>query len=380
MLRIDATTLKKMIISENLLIEGIIPPIESKFVTEFRVKNKFYYSVQNNPELLLAQNKIISDILSKVELNNSAFAFIKNKSYLDFFEPHMGNYNFVRIDIQNFFHSIHTPQLKEILSHYFKDEFIDPNKKQKIISSFMNLITFNIPLSSKNQNSKNNNILPIGFTTSPIISNIYMRDFDIKMQDFCIRHNITYSRYADDMLFSSTEQSSFVLSDAFMKEVSILLNLKKLKINTSKTIKKKHTISLNGYTISSSLIVDGKVISPAEFRISNKKTAIIRKFILLSKKEKITSRYIMEKLFHFDKNKVHFLFPPKDKFIESYCNTLLVNKIKGYRSYIISLIKNAKKYNNTNENTIKKYQEIILELNIYLDKNPLKNFSENKKT
>lgn len=378
MLKIDSNILKKIIVSDNLFNGGVVTPIESKFIAEFKIKNKFYYCLINNPELQQTQSKIIEEILSKIELNNSAYAFISGRSYLDFFEPHVGNYNFLRIDIKNFFHSIDVEQLKNMLSHYFKDEFIDTNKKQKLITTLINIVTLKIPSSSKNQEYRGRTILPIGFMTSPVLSNIYMRDFDIKIQDFCTRHDITYSRYADDMLFSSSRESEFIFSETFIKEASILLSLKKLQIKNSKTIKKRHTISLNGYTISNSKFVDGKTITAPEFRISNKKTIILKKFLLLSKKENITAREIMESLFSFKKENYKFLYKPNRIFLESYCRTLLINKITGYRSYLISIIKHGQKYNTIHESTVKKYQSLLLEINNYLEKNPSIDYSKRK--
>lgn len=47
---------------------------------------------------------------------------------------------------------------------------------------------------------KNN--LVQGFPASPTISNIYLKELDLVLQEFCESHNISYSRYADDLAFS----------------------------------------------------------------------------------------------------------------------------------------------------------------------------------
>jgi len=370
MLKINAPQFKKLLIGQSVFKNNIIPVIEDKFIREIPVKGRFFYSLQNSPELPSIHSNIINDILNKIEINNSACAYVSKKSYLDFFTSHIGNFNFVRFDIRNFFHSIDAVKLKEMLSNYFEDDYIDIERKQLIIDSFMNLVTYKLPPSSKNKAQRGDVILPIGFATSPIISNIYMRDFDIKIQEYCIRLNINYSRYADDMLFSSGSGSEFIFSDSFMKEVAILLGLKGLHLNTKKTVKRKHTISLNGYTISNNNALGMKNTPAFEFRISNKKLYILKKFIHLSMMENINSRKIMEKLFSFNLKNQKFLYPPKDKFIESYCHTLLVNKIIGYRSYLISIIKYSTKNNVCNDSMIEKYTKLLNALDAYLDKNP----------
>lgn len=376
MLKINAAQFKKLLVSQSVYKKNIIPEIEDKFVQEILVKGRYFYAIKNSPEITTAQCALIEKILSQIEINNSAFAFVPKRSYLDFFTIHIGNYNFVRFDIKKFFHSIDLKKLEKMFSVYFENEFIDADKEQLIIKSFMNLITYKIPLASKNISEKGNTILPIGFPTSPIISNIYMRDFDIKIQEFCARHNIQYSRYADDMLFSSQKDNDFVFSETFMKEVAILLSLKGLHLNTKKTIKRKHTISLNGYTLSNSNPTNKESSSYFEFRISNKKIATLKKFIFLTKNANISSKEIMEKVFSFSIQKQKFRYPPKQKFIESYCNTLLVNKIIGYRSYIIAILKHSEKHQACNDSTLEKYKLLLRELDFYLDKNPPKDFSK----
>ena len=44
--------------------------------------------------------------------------------------------------------------------------------------------------------------LPQGAPTSPMISNIIMKDFDNTVGSWCRRKNIVYTRYCDDMTFS----------------------------------------------------------------------------------------------------------------------------------------------------------------------------------
>lgn len=380
MLKIHVGQFKKLLTGQSIFKNGIIPTIEDKFIREIQLKGKFFYAIQNSPELSSTQANLINELLIQIEINNSAYAFVSKKSYLDFFTNHIGNYNFVRFDIKNFFHSIDVIKLEKMLSAYFENDYIDNEKQQLIIKSFMNLITYKVPLSSKNIAKRGNTILPIGFTTSPIISNIYMRDFDIKIQEHCVRHNINYSRYADDMLFSSGKSSEYVFSDSFMKEVSILLGLKSLQLNTKKTVKRKHTISLNGYTISNNHISQTLEKPAFEFRLSNKKLSILKKFICLSKKDGVTSRLIMEKLFSFNIKRQKFRYHPKKEFIESYCNTLLTNKITGYRSYLISIIKYALKNNVSSDCALENYNKILKELELYLDKNPAPDHSKSDKT
>ena len=46
-----------------------------------------------------------------------------------------------------------------------------------------------------------NGHLPQGACTSPIISNLVMKEFDDELGKFCTDRNITFSRYSDDTIF-----------------------------------------------------------------------------------------------------------------------------------------------------------------------------------
>jgi RNA-directed DNA polymerase len=47
--------------------------------------------------------------------------------------------------------------------------------------------------------------LPAGFVTSPSISNAILYDFDIVIDKYCEANSIIYTRYSDDLIFSSNK-------------------------------------------------------------------------------------------------------------------------------------------------------------------------------
>jgi len=365
--KITASLIRNL--TKNLLVDNLIPEIKKKDTNEFKIGNNFFYEMKN--EKIQHIQRIINIIFQKnIPLNNSAIAFRKNLSYLHLFEPHRKNYYFLRLDIKSFFHSIEMNYLKEGLEIYFdeKDKYINKEKKQTALDGCINLITYKIPNDSLNEKFKNQQVVPMGFITSPVISNIIFRKIDIQIQKLCAQHNITYTRYADDMLFSSNNKNNFVHSENFEKEIIIIINQMNFKLNSHKTVKKKHTISLNGYTIEYSKkekvflkIYQEKLIN--EFRLSNKKIYIIYKLIHMIEKENKSPQYILKKLFNY---KLSTQVPSSKK--TKYETEQLQNKIAGYRSYILSFINFDKKYNCLQNNTRKKYINIIETLNKIIDK------------
>ncbi len=365
----------------------IIPPIAPDLAVEFKLGKKYVYRLNTlhagYEGIFKTQERLIHEFLSHIPISTVAKAYVPEKSYLDFLEPHKNNYYFVRLDLKNFFHSISIPLIKSNFKVYFENQFVDENKTQSLLDAFINLVTYTVPLDFKNETFSETCILPMGFKTSPVISNIIFRKLDILIEDYCSQHNIIYTRYADDMLFSSKTnneayksqfekifnpqakpKAGYIHSDRFLEEISYLVRIDGFKINKRKTIKEKHTLSLNGYTIEGSNYSDVQ----GSIRVSNKKTKIISQLIHEVNKEN-SSFSIMQKLFGFRVSHKYFNYlPAKPEHIERYCKDQMINKMTGYRSYMISLLKYDSKYKCIDKTSIKKYQTLIDGLESILSK------------
>lgn len=359
----------------NIFDGGLISSLDKGEIRELEIGKNIYYSVISE-DIKKIQNEIAYFLYNSVEVNNSVTAYRKGLSYFDFLEPHKNNYHFLRLDIVSFFYSITSSMVAEVLDVYIEDKYIldeETWEEQKLIDSILNLVTYKIPDGSKNKKFVGKTILPIGFITSPVISNIVFRSLDILIQKICISKNIVYTRYADDMLFSSKKDSDFVHNKSFQKEIAIILKSKGFKINNRKTIKTNHTISLNGYTIQSdikTLSYDGEELLDyrqglPEIRLSNKKTLVIKKMLyLINKKEKFET--ILRKIFHFNIKKM-LKRSIKDKQIERYAKDQVINKLVGYRSFILSIIIYNKKKCVLKDSTLSKYITLVNNIEICLD-------------
>lgn len=357
--KIDSSTFFSSLAVGNYSLQRAIgiSPINFNEVVEFQSGKKFFYKVKENSELSKCHDNLVIRFLNKIPLNNSAKAFRPKISYLNFLEPHRKNYNFLRLDIKNFFHSISENLLKESFNSYFETQIINTQTRMLLIDNFINLVTIDLPKNSKNKEFIEKKILPIGFSTSPVISNVIFRKFDILIQLLCTRHDIEYSRYADDLLFSSPKSSKAIHSNFFQNEVSFILSGGSFKINNSKILSAKKLISIKGYTIDGS--EDEKRLGT--IRISNKKLKIIEK--LLHEKDKGTSNIlIMKKVFKKNLQTTKFKFKPKIAFLEKYAADQITNKALGYRSFLISLIKFHNKHECIDEYSIKKYSCLINKL------------------
>lgn len=352
----------------KIISDTKVPSILTENIKEFSIGKNYFYELTNQQQFAV-QNTILKVLTDNILLNNASIAFRKNLSYLHLFEPHRKNYNFLRLDIRSFFHSIPIDKIKEVFKVYIPDdEYIDEKKIQSVLDAFINLVTYKIPSTSKNEKFKGKRVLPMGFQTSPIISNIVFRQLDILIQKLCSSHEIVYTRYADDMLFSSSKNRTYVHTDDFIKEIRIILSTMDFKLNEHKTLKARHTLSLNGYTIQysdiSTMKLKKKIIihnesELHELRLSHKKTDIVKKIIHMIVTEKKEPQVILKKLFQY---KINLKFIPSVTLKNKYSHEQLLNKILGYRSYLISIIQFNKLYYCTQDKTIDKYIKIINDL------------------
>ncbi|QYJ95068.1 reverse transcriptase family protein [Shewanella spartinae] len=373
------------------LNDSPVKPIAKELVSEKKIGNKFAYSLKVNGDegenILAIHNKLNQLFLNNIEINRCAKAFIKGRSYLDFIEPHRENFHFIRLDIKNFFHSIGIDLLTEAFENYFKKDYLINNgNKQSLLTTFINLVTYTIPDDSPNIELRGVTVLPIGFKLSPVISNIVFRKFDLLIEDYCYHNNITYSRYADDMIFSmkisnkfkkfkrvefpsllinaedNREQKleilSFIHSDKFIDDISDILSIgqHKFNLNPKKTIRSHHTISLNGYVIEG---CEGH-FSTGSIRLSNKKTHFISKVIHAITKKNLSPESIFKTILKESIDKSNIPYPPATvAFEKQYYRSQLIHKLAGYRSYIISFLVYDSKHQCIEDKYIRKYLEMV---------------------
>ncbi len=361
--------------------KGILPLLSSH-VKEFKIGKRFVYTLSEkiSPSYKHIIRAIHTQNLAKIPVNQSATAYLKGKSYFDFIEPHRNNYFFIKLDLKNFFHSISEDVIKSNFLEYFSDEIIFPNSTQTHAEAIYNLIKIDLSEKSSNKRFIKKSILPVGFPLSPIISNIVFRKIDLLIEKFCDEKNIVYTRYADDMLFSSKGKieynpfstknnrylNPYLHSKNFYDEISFILSINNYKINKNKIKKSVHTMSLSGYTITGSNYSDIKGF----ISISNKKTKIISKLIhelKIENTDEDRDRDILKKCFS--------MIPPKpkyrkktDEFIKKFCENMINNKLLGYRSFLISILKYDKNHDCINIENNEKYNKLLNEINIIIRK------------
>lgn len=191
------------------------------------------------------QRWVLNKYFSTIECHSAAIAYSKNKSIKDFALPHAKKKYLLKMDFKDFFNSIKSYDFNLFLKE----------RKLELSDDEVDYIT-NIFFC---RNKKNNDLyLSIGAPTSPFISNLIMIDFDEQINAFCNKEGITYTRYADDLAFSTNIPNILFLIPPEIEKICSKVNYpKNLQINMEKTVftSKKHNRTLTGLVISN----EGKI-------------------------------------------------------------------------------------------------------------------------
>ncbi|MBD8512119.1 RNA-directed DNA polymerase [Photobacterium sp. CAU 1568] len=347
---------KKAILKGN---EGLLNDF-SPSVREFKVGCDNFFEISRDSEHKRINDRITKFVLDKSPINSSACGFVQGKSYYDFLRPHIQGYYFLRLDIKKFFHSIPSHEVKSLLAQHFNNE--KNGKKYSALDIAYMSITHRVSDNYIDKDFRGKEILPIGFSSSPVISNIIFRRVDILIQKLCEDKGIIYSRYADDMLFSC-DNSKYLHSEQFEKDISIFVSTLSLKLKKRKRRATENTISLNGYVVQNRKRKKGflhvyKEKPVGNIRLSDKKLKPLKKLSALLKKQK-DPIYIMENIFYLNPKNFIRRYGGNFAFYSKYADDQLQNKLKGYRSYLVSLIKYNDKYGCVNIDCMKKVKGLV---------------------
>lgn len=157
-------------------------------------------------ELKLIQSRIKNKILIPIQLPKGVHGGVKGCSNITNAKPHQGNKYIFTTDLQEFYPNISSERVY--------DTFTKLDFSPHFSHWLTNLTTWKYEL-------------PQGTPTSTHIANLVFLETDLQLIKLCNNNNITYTRYVDDLTFSSQHDFQHLLSDI-------------LKIVTSNNFKLSH--------------------------------------------------------------------------------------------------------------------------------------------
>ena len=196
-------------------------------------------------------NECFNHISKESGKKSLSHGFIENHSIVTNAEVHKNKRYVFNVDIQDFFPSINFGRVR---GYFIKNRHFSLDPKVATVIA---------------QIACHNNELPQGSPCSPIISNLIGHLLDIRMVNLARRSKCNYSRYADDLTFS-TNKKDFPDSIAIMKDENnwvagsrLIKEIKEVgfNLNTKKTSMQFKT----SRQMATGLIVNEKVNTRREY-------------------------------------------------------------------------------------------------------------------
>lgn len=225
--------------------------------------------VQPSKKLKTIQYWLIINIFEKMAIHDAAIAYRDGKSIFDNAQLHKDNRFFVKLDFKDFFPSLKFSDLIPRVIQWHSEN----NPEWPLDEYAYELIRLSCFF--------HGDALAVGYPSSPIISNLVMIDFDASVStlinDKKKYGDMVYTRYADDLVFSSNKQG---ISHILLKEISNLISISKSPILTLNTKKTKIGSSSGGTASVTGL----KICNDGHITIHRKQKDHIRLLLSLYKK------------------------------------------------------------------------------------------------
>ncbi|MEZ8349831.1 retron St85 family RNA-directed DNA polymerase [Vibrio coralliirubri] len=177
-------------------------------------------------------------------VHHMAMAYSEGKGIRENALSHVRNNYLLKTDFENFFNSITPAIFWQSVDSCTADtpKFTDQEKR------LVEKLIFWCP--SKTKLGKL--VLSVGAPTSPSISNFCLYEFDRFMTNVCNDQKITYTRYADDLTFSTNEKNILHTIVPSIQQLLVEYFSYNLKLNHSKTAfsSRAHNRHVTGITLS----------------------------------------------------------------------------------------------------------------------------------
>lgn len=198
---------------------------------------------QPTPAVKLMQRFVIAQELGRLPVHLAATAYRQNMGLAENVKPHLTNRFLLKMDFREFFPSLRPVDLESVLR-------VNEGGNSLIYSKqdYRDLTRILFKASPDEANLR----LAIGAPSSPHLSNALLYDLDLQIQDVCDKSGITYTRYADDLSFSTSTPDLLKNHEATICNLIARQKCLMLQVNKEKTIHSsvKNGRRITGLTIS----------------------------------------------------------------------------------------------------------------------------------
>jgi retron-type reverse transcriptase len=171
--------------------------------------HRFRWICAPSEDLLRVQRWINTHILSEAEPHEASYAYDNRHGVLEAAELHCGAEWLIKLDLTNFFESILEPRVYELFRSFGYQPLVAfelarlCTRVRKSGNPDRRFGNTTLPAGLPYSGDPRIGHLPQGAATSPRIANLVMQSLDENLQDYARENDLLYSRYADDLVFSS---------------------------------------------------------------------------------------------------------------------------------------------------------------------------------
>ncbi|HDR9202746.1 TPA: RNA-directed DNA polymerase [Burkholderia vietnamiensis] len=152
--------------------------------------------------------------------DDAVFSYRKGTNAAAAVRKHSASKHFYQADFSNFFGSITSDIVRRSILH--GAEQLPVADLHQYLDRIIDLVTVE-------------GRLPLGFSTSPVISNTALLPFDEDLAIYCRRRQLVYTRYSDDITISSNEREPLLELDDAISDILSSRGYSEIKLNEKKT-------------------------------------------------------------------------------------------------------------------------------------------------
>ena len=157
--------------------------------------------------------------------HRNAHGFTAGKSIVSNAQNHIGANYVYNIDLKDFFHSFDRRKVKYGL---MRSPFNLKDERESLAYRIAGLCTHPIEMDGVKKT-----VLPQGSPVSPVLTNMLSKTLDRRLNGLAKRFGVRYTRYADDITFSSMH--NVYSNPEFLDELQRIIEEQGFRINTKKT-------------------------------------------------------------------------------------------------------------------------------------------------
>jgi len=214
------------------------------------------------PTLMMVQRWIASHILNPLPVHHCSFAFKPKSSILACASRHTGARWLIKMDVAGFFGSISEIQVYRVFQSLGYQPLIAfelarlttyaPSESPRYRYKAWQARPHASPINTYNRDRLG--YLPQGAPSSPMLSNLIMRSADTEIEAIAKAAGLRYTRYSDDLTFSTRDNFDRKKAKHLIRKVSSILNRMGLWPNRCKTV----VVPPGGRKVVLGLLVDGE--------------------------------------------------------------------------------------------------------------------------